>query len=434
MRAAVLSPPPPAAMLQQRHSALEKPPHSSWKLGPGKVYTCFLSHYKQEAGMEARYLRDLLQKMLRKPCFLDSQNLANLKNLFKNGLERCDVLVLLATKNVLRRPYCLLELWCAQRAGLPIVVVDISGREILWTEASRILADIGAALDDPGAVGVIESTLKQIVARTGKEDEEPPTLSEFGADIAHALRVHERTFPSFHTPEAASATFHPWGTDSDILAAVSELVDMMFLAVGAAAPQLARTHLLSKSQNKALDLATRHDRAREDMLTEELSGTKGSDLSESGPPRLRVGERVKHKTRGSGQVVELTWDGRTRVRYDDGTEHRYKRKSSHKLSTGAQAPAQVLHAGRAGSVRRELMRTTGPPRRPSSRSAHNETALCISCCRVEREVLESALFLQEVASPAIERRPPPPPPRSPKWLAASWRAGSPCGAGRERPL
>ena len=62
MRAAVLSPPPPAAMLQQSRSALEKPPHSSWKLGPGKVYSCFLSHYKQEAGMEARYLRDLLQK------------------------------------------------------------------------------------------------------------------------------------------------------------------------------------------------------------------------------------------------------------------------------------------------------------------------------------------------------------------------------------
>ena len=44
--------------------SLAKPPRVRWELGPGKKYAVFLSHYKDEAGMEARYLRDLLQKVL----------------------------------------------------------------------------------------------------------------------------------------------------------------------------------------------------------------------------------------------------------------------------------------------------------------------------------------------------------------------------------
>ena len=82
---------------RRRRGSLEKPPRVPWVLGPGKKYAVFLSHYKDEAGMEARYLRDLLQKVLRKPCFLDSQNLSSLSNLFTHGLLCSDSLVLLTT-------------------------------------------------------------------------------------------------------------------------------------------------------------------------------------------------------------------------------------------------------------------------------------------------------------------------------------------------
>ena len=41
-------------------------------LAEGKTYSCFLSHFKAEAGSDARYLKDLLQRMIRGvPCFLD---------------------------------------------------------------------------------------------------------------------------------------------------------------------------------------------------------------------------------------------------------------------------------------------------------------------------------------------------------------------------
>lgn len=45
------------------------PPHvKSWK--PRDVYGCFLSHYKVEAASEARYMHDVLRKMLHQPVFL----------------------------------------------------------------------------------------------------------------------------------------------------------------------------------------------------------------------------------------------------------------------------------------------------------------------------------------------------------------------------
>jgi hypothetical protein len=128
------------------HSVLSHPPQLTWRLGPQKNYAAFLSHYKMEAGMEARYLRDLLQKVLGKQVYLDSQNLRNLTHLFTRGLTQSDVLVLLATKDVLTRPYCLLELWCAQRFDVPIVILDIVGRGFQWSEAQTVLNDLPAVL------------------------------------------------------------------------------------------------------------------------------------------------------------------------------------------------------------------------------------------------------------------------------------------------
>ena len=49
-------------------------------------------------------------------------------------------------------------------------------------------------------------------------------------------------------------------------------------------------------------------------------------------PKPEVGTRIVHPTRGIGSVTEHMEDGRVRVKYDDGDEHRYKRSSWHKLS------------------------------------------------------------------------------------------------------
>ncbi len=49
-------------------------------------------------------------------------------------------------------------------------------------------------------------------------------------------------------------------------------------------------------------------------------------------PKPAVGTRISHPTRGIGSVTEHMEDGRVRVKFDDGDEHRYKRSSWHKLT------------------------------------------------------------------------------------------------------
>ena len=48
----------------------------------------------------------------------------------------------------------------------------------------------------------------------------------------------------------------------------------------------------------------------------------------------QVGMRVEHPKHGAGVVAERMADGRTRVAYDNGEEHRYKPSSMHKLVRG----------------------------------------------------------------------------------------------------
>merc|ERR1712167_328239 len=47
---------------------------------------------------------------------------------------------------------------------------------------------------------------------------------------------------------------------------------------------------------------------------------------------LPEGTLVRHQTRGEGEVVECMDDGRTKVRYENGEEHRYKPTSIYKLT------------------------------------------------------------------------------------------------------
>ena len=59
--------------------------------------------------------------------------------------------------------------------------------------------------------------------------------------------------------------------------------------------------------------------------------TASSDLAEH---KFKVGDRVKHKSRGIGTVIELMEDMRTRIQFDDGEEHRCAQPS---IESGAHA-------------------------------------------------------------------------------------------------
>eukprot|EP00966_Prymnesium_polylepis_P112580 2604688-Prymnesium_polylepis.1 len=49
-------------------AGVHEPPTTKWEAF--RQYACFLSHAKAEAGSDARYLRDVLQRVLQAPVFL----------------------------------------------------------------------------------------------------------------------------------------------------------------------------------------------------------------------------------------------------------------------------------------------------------------------------------------------------------------------------
>lgn len=92
-----------------------------------------------EAASDARYMHDILRKMLKSPVFLDSSTLNDLRNLITEGVHKSDTLVLLATKAVLTRPWCLLELIETFEIGIPVVLVQMANGGFTF-EAARHFA------------------------------------------------------------------------------------------------------------------------------------------------------------------------------------------------------------------------------------------------------------------------------------------------------
>ena len=64
---------------------LSHPPTISWELREGNRFCVFLSHFKEEAGSDARYLSDLIKRQTGCAAYLDSNDLVDLRTLFNEG-------------------------------------------------------------------------------------------------------------------------------------------------------------------------------------------------------------------------------------------------------------------------------------------------------------------------------------------------------------
>ena len=70
---------------------LSHPPTTCWELRQGNRYCMFFSHFKEEAGSDARYLSDLIRRETGCAAYLDSNDLVDLRTLFNEG-ERANPL------------------------------------------------------------------------------------------------------------------------------------------------------------------------------------------------------------------------------------------------------------------------------------------------------------------------------------------------------
>ena len=127
-----------------------------------KPYVAFISHMKGEAAMEARFLQTELERSLQRKVFLDSDDLRDLDQL-RQHVEESEVIVLIQSKSVLSRPFCLVELITAQEVGTPVVGVCLERHAFPYDygEASRFLTDLDTTLPEanPGADAVLDEVL-----------------------------------------------------------------------------------------------------------------------------------------------------------------------------------------------------------------------------------------------------------------------------------
>ena len=181
-----------------------------------KKYACFLSHYKHEAGSDARYLHGLLKNVLGADIFLDSANLDDLRLLFEDGIARSDCVVVLATRSIFTRPWVLLEIWECHVRGTPVVIfaVEAPGRSFDATKALVLLDGLETDLEasNQGALRVITEHLAQFYPGV--------TIDEFKAALIEKLGLHGPWW-------LKRATWHPHGSDARLRADIEAIIARM---------------------------------------------------------------------------------------------------------------------------------------------------------------------------------------------------------------
>ena len=132
---------------EEARGRMSLPPVCDWQLAKGHKYCTFLSHFKVEAGSDARYLSDLIRRMTGAPAYLDSTDLVDLRLLFQDGVHKTDAFVILATKGVLTRPWCIMEMWEAARHQIPIVLFPVIGGGFDMADAKYLLSNLEVEME-----------------------------------------------------------------------------------------------------------------------------------------------------------------------------------------------------------------------------------------------------------------------------------------------
>ena len=198
-------------------------------------FAAFCSHYKKECAMEARHCQIDLEKMLDAPCFLDSDDLTDLRKLLQD-VANSDVLLLFQSANVLTRPYCLLELDAAIAAKVPIIAINVRGGNeysfddsmhflrYLDVELERRNPDAGNARGVVGIKGVGGSRFDPKVRHLSVYF--PPMagklLAQHGIDMTHLAYTLSMVVPSL-----ISIDFNPSGSRNALRATLLDIIKAM---------------------------------------------------------------------------------------------------------------------------------------------------------------------------------------------------------------
>ena len=175
-----------------------------------KSFAAFLSHYKLECGTEARLVHEKLKPLLGagQEVFLDSDDLQDLRRLLEH-VKDSKVIVLLQSKNVLTRPWVILEIYTAITHGVPVVALNVQNAfPYSYPEALELLNHFDEEIEiaNPGAAQLLMSfgvdpqdvayRLSEVIPSIISTDFNPNASSAMlGAMMADLKQSIERAVP-----------------------------------------------------------------------------------------------------------------------------------------------------------------------------------------------------------------------------------------------
>jgi len=178
-----------------------------------KSYLGFLSHFKGEAGGNARLMQIYLETRCKetegkKPSllkdariFLDCDNLNDLR-VIADDVKKSKVLVVILTKLYLTRPWCLYELHVAIESNIPIVPVLISDGGYDFKEGAKFLSTLTS------------ETLDE------KNKEASSVLQELGIDVSKLGKKLADVIPN-----VIALSFNPNGSKNQLNASADDIID-----------------------------------------------------------------------------------------------------------------------------------------------------------------------------------------------------------------
>ena len=132
----------------------------------------------------------------------------DLRTLFKEGVCKSDVLVILATKGVFTRPWCLMEMWEAARAKIPIVLFPVVGGGFDLADVRHLLGSLSTEMHarNPTCLAEVMAHVKESDGVTDVREVEDVLLAHIG--LVPSLARDGRPVPSAHPAPAHSAHHH----------------------------------------------------------------------------------------------------------------------------------------------------------------------------------------------------------------------------------
>ena len=208
-------------------------------------------------------------------------------------MHKSDVVVVLATKGVLTRPWCLLEMWEAAVNQIPIVLFPVVGGGWTPDDARTLLSDLMGQMQARNP-----TCMAEVMAHVGKQGVtdvrkvEDVLLAHIGlvsslerpgrpasmdldrrlcahlkrdvAELASWLPAHNKVVEQ----RLSFTSWQSWGSDNQIIASVQTLFGECTLALGRAKPEWTDPWASSARSSDARDSANVSGRA---SIREELS-------------------------------------------------------------------------------------------------------------------------------------------------------------------